>query len=65
MDLFATLNVATLKNILHIPIVCNIFVVSMEMREKNQSHVTIQMLEIIKKIIANLITIVQNYYATG
>jgi hypothetical protein len=36
-----TLNVATLKNIQCIPIVCKyfIFVVSMEMRGKNQSHV--------------------------
>jgi hypothetical protein len=39
MDLFVTLNVATFKNILCIPIVCKyfIFVVSMEMRGKNQS----------------------------
>jgi hypothetical protein len=36
MDLFVTLNVATFKNILCIPIVCKylIFVVSMEMRDK-------------------------------
>jgi hypothetical protein len=41
MNLFVTLNVATFKNILCIPIVCKylIFVVSMEMRGKNQSHV--------------------------
>jgi hypothetical protein len=41
MDLFVTLNLATFKNILCIPIVCKyfIFVVSMEMTEKNQSHV--------------------------
>jgi hypothetical protein len=38
MDLFVTLNVATFKNILCIPIVCKylIFVVSMEMREKSK-----------------------------
>jgi hypothetical protein len=36
MDLFVTLNVATFKNILCIPIVCKyfIFVVSMEMERK-------------------------------
>jgi hypothetical protein len=36
MDLFVTLNMATFKNILCIPIVCKyfIFVVSMEMRGK-------------------------------
>jgi hypothetical protein len=36
MDLFVTLNVATFKNILCIPIVCEyfIFVVSLEMRGK-------------------------------
>jgi hypothetical protein len=41
MDLFVTLNVATFKNILCIPIVCKcfIFVVSMEIRGKNQRHV--------------------------
>jgi hypothetical protein len=41
MDLFVTLNVAASKNILCVPIVCKylIFAVSMEMREKNQSHV--------------------------
>jgi hypothetical protein len=46
MDLFGTLNVATFKNILCIPIVCKyfIFVVSMEMREKNQSHVAVRYL---------------------
>jgi hypothetical protein len=40
MDLFVILNVATFKNILCIPIVCKyfIFVVSMEIGEKNQSH---------------------------
>jgi hypothetical protein len=46
MNLFVTLNVATSKNIQCIPIVCKyfIFVVSMEMREKNQSHVAIRYL---------------------
>jgi hypothetical protein len=46
VDLFVILNVATLKNILCIPKVCKyfIFVVSMEMREKNQSHVAIRYL---------------------
>jgi hypothetical protein len=39
MDLFVTLNVATFKNILCIPIVNISFFVSMEMRGKNQSHV--------------------------
>jgi hypothetical protein len=44
MDLFVTLNVATFKNVLCIPIVCKyfIFVVSMEMGEKNQSHVAVR-----------------------
>jgi hypothetical protein len=44
MDLFVTLNVATFKNILCIPIVCKylIFVVSMEMRGKNQSRVAVR-----------------------
>jgi hypothetical protein len=44
MDLFVTLNVATFENILCIPIVCTylIFVVSMEIRKKNQSHVAIR-----------------------
>jgi hypothetical protein len=44
IDLFVTLNVATFKNILCIPIVCKyfIFVVSMEMRGKNQSHVAVR-----------------------
>jgi hypothetical protein len=43
MDLFVTLNVATFKNILCIPIVCEyfIFVVSMEMRGKNQNRVAV------------------------
>jgi hypothetical protein len=43
MDLFVTLNVATFKNILCIPIVCKylISVVSMEMRGKNQNHVAV------------------------
>jgi hypothetical protein len=46
MDLFVTLNVATFKNIQCIPIVFKyyIFDVSMEMREKNQSHVAIRYL---------------------
>jgi hypothetical protein len=49
MDLFVTLNVTTLatfKNILCIPIVYKyfIFVVSMEMRKKNESHVAIHYL---------------------
>jgi hypothetical protein len=46
VDLFVILNVATLKNILCIPKVCKyfIFVVSMEMREKNQSHVAVRYL---------------------
>jgi hypothetical protein len=46
MDLFVTLNVATFKNILCIPIVCKyfIFVVSLEMRGKNQSHVAVRYL---------------------
>jgi hypothetical protein len=46
MDLFVTLNVATFKNIPCIPIICKyfIFVVSMEMREKNQFHVAIHYL---------------------
>jgi hypothetical protein len=46
MDLFVTLNVATFKNIPCIPIICKyfIFVVSVEMREKNQSHVAIHYL---------------------
>jgi hypothetical protein len=46
MDLFVTLNVATFKNILCIPIVCKylIFVVSMEMRGKNQSRVAVHYL---------------------
>jgi hypothetical protein len=62
-----------------IPIVCKYFivVVSMEMREKNQSHVAVrylrqnghtiysEMLEVMNKINANLITIVQNYYTLG
>jgi hypothetical protein len=44
MDLFVTLNVATFKNILCIPIVCKyfIFVVSLEMRGKNQSRVAVR-----------------------
>jgi hypothetical protein len=43
-DLFVTLNVATFKNIICIPIVCKylIFVVSMEMRGKNQSRVAVR-----------------------
>jgi hypothetical protein len=46
MDLFVTLNMATFKNILCIRIVCKyfIFVVSMEMRGKNQSRVAIHYL---------------------
>jgi hypothetical protein len=46
MDLFVTLNVATFKNIRCIPIVCKylIFVVSMKMRGKNQSHVALHYL---------------------
>jgi hypothetical protein len=46
MDLFVTLNVATFKNILCIPIVCKYFivVVSIEIRQKNQSHVAIRYL---------------------
>jgi hypothetical protein len=45
-DLFVVLNVATFKNIACVPIVCKyfIFVVSMEMREKNQSHVAVRYL---------------------
>jgi hypothetical protein len=45
-DLFVTLNVATFKNIICIPIVCKylIFVVSMEMRGKNQSRVAVRCL---------------------
>jgi hypothetical protein len=41
MDLFVTLNVATFKNILCIPIVCKyfIFVVSMEMRGKGKTNI--------------------------
>jgi hypothetical protein len=40
MDLFVTLNLATFKNVLCIPIVWKyfIFVVSMEIRKKNQSQ---------------------------
>jgi hypothetical protein len=43
MDLFVTLNVAIFKNIPCIPIACKyfIFVVSMEMKGKNQSHVAV------------------------
>jgi hypothetical protein len=43
MDLFVTLNVATFKNIPCIPIACKylIFVVSMEMKGKNQSQVAV------------------------
>jgi hypothetical protein len=46
MDLFVTLNVATFKNIQCNPIVCKyfIFVVSMEIRKKYQSHVAIRYL---------------------
>jgi hypothetical protein len=46
MDIFVTLNVTTFENILCIPIVFKyfIFVVSMELREKNQSHVPIRYL---------------------
>jgi hypothetical protein len=46
MDLFVTLNVATFKNILRILIVWKyfIFVVSMEIRKKNPSHVVIRYL---------------------
>jgi hypothetical protein len=46
MDLFVTLNVATFKNIPCIPIVCKyfIFVVSMEKKGKNQSHVAVRYL---------------------
>jgi hypothetical protein len=79
MDLFVTLNVATFKNILCIPIVCKyfIFIVSMAMREKSKpccltlfevkraQNYYLEILEIMKEIIANLITIVQNYYATS
>jgi hypothetical protein len=48
MDLFITLNVATFKNILCIPIAGKylIFIVSMEMREKNQSHVALRCLRL-------------------
>jgi hypothetical protein len=48
MDLFVTLNVATFKNILCIPIVGKyfIFVVSMEMRGKNQSLVAVHYMNI-------------------
>jgi hypothetical protein len=48
MDLFVTLNVAPFKNILCIPIVCKyfIFVVSMEIRKKNSSHVAIRNLKL-------------------
>jgi hypothetical protein len=54
-----------------------IFVVSMEMREKSKPcchtlfevkrtlNYYLEMLEIMKKIFSNLITIAQNYYATG
>jgi hypothetical protein len=46
MDLFVTLNVATFKNIQCIPTVCKyfIFVVSLEMRGKNQSRVAVRYL---------------------
>jgi hypothetical protein len=47
MDLFVTLNVATYKNILCIPLVCKkyfIFVVFMDIKKKNQSHVAIRYL---------------------
>jgi hypothetical protein len=46
MDLFVTLNVPTFKNILCIPIVRKyfIFVVSLEMRGKNQSRVAVHYL---------------------
>jgi hypothetical protein len=51
MDLFVTLNVATFKNILCIPIVCKyfIFAVSLEMRGKNQSHVAVGTLFEVKR----------------
>jgi hypothetical protein len=64
MDLFVTLNVATLKTFYVSQYSSNtyfIFVVSMERRGK----LLLEMLEIMKKIITNLFTIVQNYYATG
>jgi hypothetical protein len=46
MDVFVTLNMATFKNILCIPIVCKsfIFVVSMEIRKKNPNYVAIRYL---------------------
>jgi hypothetical protein len=46
MDLFVTLNMTTFKNIPCIPIICKyfIFVVSIKMREKNQSHIVIRYL---------------------
>jgi hypothetical protein len=46
INLFFTLIVATFENILCIPIVCKylVFVVSMEIRKKNQSHVAIRCL---------------------
>jgi hypothetical protein len=47
MDLFVTLNVATFENIQCILTVCKyfIFVVSMEIRKKNQSHVALRYLK--------------------
>jgi hypothetical protein len=47
MDLFVALNVATFKNIQCILIVWKyfIFVVSMEIRKKHQSHVVIRYLK--------------------
>jgi hypothetical protein len=56
MDLFVTLNVATFKNILCIPIVCKyfIFVVSLEMRGKNQSRVAVRYFKTnIKSLLGN------------
>jgi hypothetical protein len=46
MDLFVTLNVATFKNIPCISTACKyfIFVVSMEIKGKNQSHVAVRYL---------------------
>jgi hypothetical protein len=75
MELFVTLNVATFKNIqCTYPNSLQIFhfcCIHENEREKSKPccrtlfELYLEMLEVMKKIIANLITIVQNYDTSG